>query len=163
MIRTHIALALAASASIAGVANALPTSEYLMKAGASDLFEKKSATLVLQSTKNAKVRGFADMMVTDHGKSTSMVKAAAIKSGITPKPPMLSADQKMMIAKLTAAKGMDRDMLYVSQQKTAHQMALETQQDYATTGDKPALKATAGKIVPVVQEHISMLNAMPAM
>ncbi|NIJ09020.1 putative membrane protein [Sphingomonas vulcanisoli] len=160
-LRSGITAALAASVAFAGVAAAMPTSEYLMKAGAGDLYEKKASALVLSSSKDAGIKKFANMMITDHTKSTTMVKSAAMKSGLHPKPPMLSPDQKKMIADLTAAKGKDRDALYVSQQKTAHQMALETHQDYASTGDKPALKETAAKIVPVVQEHISMLNSMP--
>ena len=161
-LRTQLTLALGASIGLAGVAAAMPTSDYLMKAGASDLYEKKSSMLVLSSTTDPKIKKFANMMIMDHTKSTNMVKAAAMKSGITPKPPMLDADQTAMMSELMAAKGAERDQLYMTQQKTAHQMALDTQSDYASTGDKPALKMAAAKIVPVVKTHISMLD-MPAM
>ena len=155
-----IGMGIAAAALLAGAANAAtPTKEYVMKAGASDLFEKKSSTLELQSS-DPKIRDFAKMMVTDHTKSTAMVKKAAMRSGLHPKPPMLDAKQKSDYAALSAAHGADRDHLYITQQKAAHQDALALHQDYADGGAKPALKMVASNIVPVVQHHIEMLNGM---
>ena len=97
----------------------------------------------------------------DHTKSTAMVNSAARRSSITPKEPRLLPKQQAMLADLKAAQGVARDRLYISQQKMAHQEALATQQDYATTGGNAVIKQTAAGIVPVVQQHISMLNAMP--
>lgn len=134
--------------------------EYVMKAGAGDLYEKQSSQLVLKTTKDPKVRDFAQMMVTDHTKSTADVKVAAQASGLTPKPPALDAKKSAMIADLTKATGPARDKVYLTQQKAAHQEALALHQGYSSIGDKPALKAAAGKIVPVVQHHIEMLSSM---
>ena len=161
--KTKAVLAFTATLAFGGAANAIPTMDYVRAAGASDLFEKQSSQLVLKSTANPGVRAFATMMVTDHTKSTAKVKAAAIRSGLHPKPPMLMPKQVSMLSELTAARGSARDQLYISQQKMAHQEALATQQDYASTGDKPALRTTASEIVPVVQHHIEMLNGMPSM
>ena len=157
---SRLGAAAAMAALLAGAAMAAtPTKVYVMKAGASDLFEKKSSTLELQSS-DPKIRDFAKMMVTDHAKSTAMVKKAALRSGLHPKPPMLDAKQKSDYAALVAARGADRDQLYITQQKAAHQDALALQQDYADSGAKPALKTAASNIVPVVQHHIEMLNGM---
>jgi len=139
---------------------AMAPSAYVMTAGASDLFERQSAQIVLQTTKDPKVRSFAEMMIRDHTKSTDMVKAAAMKSGLHPKPPMLMPKQTQMIADLRAAHGPARDSAYITQQKAAHQEALMVQQDYAANGTAPALRMAAGKIVPVVKHHIMMLDQM---
>lgn len=160
---THLKPALAAVAGllVAGAAFAAPpTPVYLAKAGASDLYEKTSSQIVLGSTQNRDVRRFANMMVMDHGKSTMMVKSAAMRAGLHPKPPMLDPMQRRMIADLRHAQGRDRDRLYVDQQKQAHQMALDLQQQYAATGNVPSLRRAAGNIVPVVQHHIEMLSGM---
>ena len=45
-----------------------------------DLFEKTSSQMVLKDAKTQKVRDFANMMITDHNKSTMQVKAAANES-----------------------------------------------------------------------------------
>ena len=149
-----------AAATLAGATSAMPTPDYLKAAGAGDLYEKQSSQLVLKTTQNPKVRTFANNMISDHTKSTAEIKAAAAKSGVKPGAPMLTPKQHDMIAQLTSAKGTARDNTYIGQQKTAHQEALATHQDYASTGDKPALKAAAAKIVPVVQSHIAMLDKM---
>ena len=156
----HLA-ALGTAALFAVAANAMPTMDYLKMAGASDLFERDSAKVVLMTTTNPDVKKFANMMVMDHTKSTAMVNSAARRSSITPKEPRLLPKQQAMLADLKAAQGVARDRLYISQQKMAHQEALATQQDYATTGGNAVIKQTAAGIVPVVQQHISMLNAMP--
>lgn len=158
--RVHALAGLLSATLLAGAAAAQPTPDYLKAAGAGDMYEKQSSQIVLQSTKDPKIREFANQMIKDHATSTAEVKAAAQQSGITPKPPMLMPKQATNIAKLKAAKGTARDKLYVQQQKDAHQEALATHQEYAASGDKPALKTTAAKIVPVVQSHITMLDGM---
>lgn len=154
--------ALAAMLGAGAAVAAPPPATYVMKAGASDLYEQQSSRLVLATSKDPHVREFASMMLKDHAESTSEVKAAAMKSGMKPKPPMLDAKQKAMIKQLTAAKGSTRDHVYHEQQVKAHQEALMLQQDYAASGTAPALKQAASSIVPVVQHHIEMLNAMPS-
>ena len=131
---------------------------YVAKAGASDLFEQTSSKLVLRTTKNAKVRSFATMMVSDHAKSTAMVKAAAAKANVKAPPPQLNADQQSKISALTKASGTARDKLYWDQQKTAHAQALELHQTFARSDGPAPLKDAASKIVPVVQQHIAALN-----
>lgn len=135
--------------------------DYVKAAGAGDKFEIDSSRLILKSTKNAKIRSFATKMIADHTKSTMMVKMAARKDGVMVMPAMLTPDQMQMMSELQAASPKTRDMLYMRDQKMSHQMALQVQQSYANGGDKPALMAAAGKIVPVVQGHIDMLNDMP--
>lgn len=150
---------------IASLAAALPIavhaqtpSAYVATAGAGDLFEETSSKLVLRTTKDAKVRSFATMMLRDHGKSTAMVKAAAAKSGVKAGPSQLTAGQKKNIAALTDASGKGRDQLYWQQQKAAHKEALMLHKGYAATGSAAPLKAAAAQIVPVVQHHIDMLG-----
>lgn len=141
------------------VAQATSPSTYVMKAGASDLFERESSNTVKTST-NAGVRNFANMMIRDHTKSTADVKAAAAQAHVAVAPPKLNAEQASNLAMLKKANGAARDRLYISQQKTAHQQALALHQSYAQNGTAAPLKAAAAKIAPVVQEHIQMLNGM---
>ena len=161
-IGNKLAIALGATivlAAGAGAAQAVTTSEYLMKAGASDKFEIETAKVEM-TTADPKLKHFANMMVTDHTKSTAMVKAAAVKAGMHPKPPMLDPKQTSDLAALKMAHGSARDALYVTQQKAAHDDALALQQDYSKTGSSAPLKMTAAKIDPVVKTHIGMLSSM---
>jgi putative membrane protein len=141
------------------MAQAVPTPTYVMKAGASDLFERQSGSL-LSTSHNPKVRSFAMMMVRDHAKSTADVKAAARASRVAVKPPRLNAMQARNLAALRNARGEARDRLYVEQQKAAHQDALALQQTYAQSGRAAPLRRVAGRIIPEVQHHIEMLSTM---
>jgi putative membrane protein len=151
-----IGMVIAAPAS----AQIMAASDYVKNAGASDLFERESSQIVLQSTANAKVKSFATMMISAHAKSTADVKAAAARSKVAVTPPVLTPEQQDMISKLRAQTGPARDTTYIAQQKAAHEKALALQQGYAATGTSVPLKAAASKIAPVVQQHIRMLATM---
>ena len=159
--RTKAALAGACALMLAGAVHAAPpTPVFLAKAGASDLYERQASLLVASSTHDRGLRRFANEMVRDHTKSTQMVKAAAMRSGLHPKPPMLNPEQRRMMGDLRHARGRMRDHMYLDQQRQAHTDALNLMQDYAATGSAPALRRAAGDIVPVVKHHIDMLNGM---
>lgn len=154
-----LALAGAALASPA-LADPMSAGEYVMTAGASDLYERTSSQVVLETTQDPRVRQFAQMMQAAHSKSTAEVTAAARQSGITPTPPQLTPAQAEMIAQLRAERGMARDAAYIAQQKAAHNGALNVQKAYASEGTAPALRRAAQDIVPVVEQHIAALKTM---
>lgn len=154
------AAALLAMSATPLLAQSMSSATYVTKAGASDLYERESSRLVLQTTGNAQLRSFAQMMVSDHTKSTADVKAAAMKARVKVAPPKLTPEQSRNMSALRLAKGADRDALYIAQQKASHQQALTLQQDEATNGKATSLKMVAAKIVPVVQHHIDMLDGM---
>lgn len=159
--KTGILFGLAATVIAApAVAQVMAPAEYVKTAGASDLYEITSSKTVLETTADPKVRSFADMMVKNHTKSTADVKAAAIRAKLRPAPPMLTPAQNEMIAQLRAEDGPARDAAYIAQQRASHNQALAVQQAYAKEGTSPPLKMAAGKIVPVVQQHIAMLKTM---
>lgn len=159
--KTFTLLAAAAFALTPVVASAIavPAKTYVMKAGASDMFEIESSKLVTDSS-DPKVASFANMMISDHTKSTSDVMAAAQADGVMAGPPMLTPKQKAMIDSLKATNGKKRDLLYKKDQIAAHKETLMFQKEYAMSGDKPNLKTTAGNIVPVVQSHLAMVKDM---
>ena len=141
-------------------AQVMTPAEYVKTAGASDLYERQSSEIVLQTTANPQVRQFAQMMIAHHTKSTADVKAAAMRSRVAAPPPMLMPTQVELIAELRAEQGPARDAAYVAQQRQSHGQALAVQQAYAAEGTAPALRNAAAGIVPVVQSHIAMLMKM---
>jgi putative membrane protein len=141
-------------------AQVMTPAEYVMTAGASDLYEITSSKVVLETTQDPKIRDFAQMMVTDHMKSTADVKAAAARSRVRAMPPKLTPAQTELVTQLRAEQGPARDARYVAQQRVSHGQALAVQQAYAAGGTAPALKTVASTIVPVVQHHVEMLKAM---
>lgn len=135
-------------------------SAYVPAAGASDLYEKTSSEIVLKVAKSAEVRRYAQMMISDHGKTTAQVTAAAKASGMTVLPPKLMPNQAKMIADLSAAPASGREKMYLTQQLAAHRVALALHQGYAKSGDQPALKKVAATEVPIVQKHLTEVEVM---
>ena len=124
---------------------------------ASDMYEIESGKLAADRAASADVKSFAAQLQTDHSKSTADLKAAAQGAGITVTP-ALDAEKQGMLDALKAAKGDDFDRLFIDQQTTAHQKALQLLQNYASAGDKDALKAFATKATAVVEGHLNHLN-----
>jgi putative membrane protein len=154
------ALLLAGSA-IAQPMSPMSPSDYLTAAGQSDQFEIQEGHLAQSQGGSKAVRDFGRRMVKDHTTSTRMLMNAAKRSGLPPPPPPpLRPDQQQMMSQLQAASGPAFDQLYVQQQLGAHQEALQLHQSYAQSGSDPQLKQAAGQIVPVVQQHLSMLQHM---
>ena len=150
----------AALLAVPAAAQVMAPGEYVMTAGASDLYEITSSRTVLETTQDPKVRDFATMMIAHHTKSTADVKAAAAQSGVRAAAPKLTPLQQELVAELRKEGGPSRDATYVAQQKASHGQALAVQKAYAAEGTAPALKTAAGAIVPVVEQHIAMLKTM---
>lgn len=157
-------LLVAATALIAAPALAVapksPT--YVAMAASSDMYEMESSKLLTGSA-NPRIASFAQMMVTDHAKSTDEIGTAARADGMSPLPPRLNAKHAALLASLKKTEGAKRDTLYLKQQVTSHKEALALHQSYADGGDMPRLKAAAATIVPVVQTHLTEVTEMAKM
>jgi putative membrane protein len=137
---------------------------YLAQAASSDQFEIQSAQLAQQASQNAAVQNFAGMLITDHTQSTQMLMAAAQSAHVAAPPPTILPPQQAMLDQLRAAgTGPAFDQAFQQVQIQAHQQALALHQNYAQSGDVPALRTTAGQIVPVVQRHLQMAQSLQVM
>jgi len=130
---------------------------YLTKAGAGDLFEIESSRAIADKTGNAGIKAFAQMMITDHGKSTARLKAAAREAGLTAPTPSLDPAQQQTLDAIRNATGTAADSAYLDAQRTGHSEALALHSGYAVGGDTEPLKKAANEIAPVVQHHIDQL------
>ena len=137
---------------------AAPT--FLMFAAAGDLYEIQSSQLVLETTQNADIRRFAQMMVEHHTKTTQDAAAAAMRAGLTPPTPMLDSPKTAMLNALRMYDGVERDRLYLTQQMMAHKEALGLMKTYAETGETAELKAAAQATVAIVQSHLTMVERL---
>lgn len=141
--------------------NALLAPGYMAQAASADQFEIQSGQLALGASQNAAVRNFANMIIADHTRSTQMVASAAASARVTPPPPtMLPAQQAMLDQLRAAGTGYAFDQAFQQVQIQAHQQALSLHQGYANGGDVPALRAVAGQIVPVVQNHLAQAQGL---
>lgn len=131
---------------------------YLTKAGAGDLFEIESSHAILKTTQNPQVKAFAQMMIKDHEASTALLKKTAKAADIAVAAPKLQPAQQQSLDAIKAAKGQDADKIYLDAQRDGHASALMLHKAYAADGNNEGLKAAAAQIVPVVQQHMTMLD-----
>ena len=144
-------------------AAALPTSDYVMKAGQSDQFEIQEGQLASTMAKAPAVKNFGMMMVSEHRKTTELLTKAVADTGMTPPPPPpLSADQQAQIDQLRGLSGAAFDKAYVEQQLASHHEALMVQANYAKGGSEAKLRAVASSTVPIVQGHLRTLTTLQA-
>jgi putative membrane protein len=133
---------------------------YVSKAGASDLYEIESSRLATRRARRPAVRQYAEMLATDHNRTTELVTAAARSDGLAPRAPMMEPAQRTMLRQLQRAGDRDFDRLYLSQQVPAHQQALTLHRTYARNGDGRALRGVAANAVPIIQRHLTEARAL---
>ena len=139
----------------AGASTPVDRTGYVTQAAASDLYEIQSSQIALTKAQRSEVREFAQMLITHHTQTTAALTEAARASGMTPPPPTLTPMQREMIEQLQTASGTGFDQIYMGQQVPAHEMALALHQNYARSGDTPALRTAANSAVPIVQQHLT--------
>jgi putative membrane protein len=147
--------------------NPLLAPGFLAQAASGDQFEIQSSQLALQMSQNAGVRNFANMMIADHTRMSQAMAAAAASARLNPPAPTLLPAQQAALDQLrSAGTGYNFDAAYQQAQISGHQQALTLFQNYATSGDVPALRTAAAQAIPTIQTHLSAAQglqvAMPA-
>ncbi len=164
---TKLTMALLAGATLASAATAQDpgsrqTREFVQQAGESDTFEIMESQSALAESKNPQVLAFAQQMIRDHTGTSQALRDATGRAGLKPPPMQVGAAQAPMLAALQSARGRDFDRVYWKQQALAHRSALTVEQQYAATGDTPAIRQTAAATVPIIQQHLAMAEQMSA-
>jgi putative membrane protein len=129
------------------------TGGFVTNAAIGNMYEIQAGQMASQRAKNADVKAFGKMMVTDHTAMTNEFKPLATAAGETP-PTELDQRRKGMIDNLKAASDADFDRVYITQQIAAHEETLTLAQGYAQNGDNAGLKAFAAKGAPKIQAHL---------
>jgi putative membrane protein len=139
----------------AGLTDAL----FVKKAGSGGLTEVQLGQLAQQNGSTQEVKDFGAKMVTDHGKINDDLKTIAAKDNLT-LPTQPNAEQQALIGKLTKETGKEFDTNYIHAMVKAHiaDKALFTQE--AQGAKNPDLAQFAQSSLPVIQEHLSMIQSI---
>ena len=138
-------------------ANASVDATYVQKAAASDMFEVETSRLALDKAAKPSVKTYAQMMIDEHGKSTTELKAAAGQAGIAV-PAALPADKQAKVDALRGLSGAQFDRQYLADQRSGHQETLAKVNAYLAAAPAGPLKDHASKITGVVQKHLNSLE-----
>jgi putative membrane protein len=137
------------------------TGAFVDNAVQGNMYEIDAAKIAQDKSKNADVKAFAKMMITDHTAIQNEMKPLIAKAGKTP-PTELDQRRKGFLDNLRAAAPADFDKTYIDQQVAAHKETLTLLNGYAENGDDAGLKAAAAKTAPKVQQHLDKAQAIQA-
>lgn len=122
-------------------------------------YEIAAAQVALKNSSDKRVKEFASMMIRDHTKWGSSIKAYAKSKNIT-LPDSLSNDKKDKVNKL-AQKGSDKfDVKYMDNMKKDHKDDLDAFNDADKNTKDAALKTRLDKIIPGIQHHLMMATTL---
>ena len=145
--------------------NPLLAPGFLAQASSANQFEIQSSQLALQSSQNAGVRNLANTIIADHTQLGQRVAAIAATAHVPPPPMgMLPADSAALDQLRSAGTGYSFDQAYQQAQINAHQQGIGLMQNYAASGDVPALRTAAQQAIPMMQMHLQqaqLLNVAP--
>lgn len=137
-----------------GVAPTTP--DFVKQVAISDMFEISSNKLG-QEKGNAAEKSFASMMVTDHTKTSTELKAMVNSGKVKAElPAALDSAHQSKLDKLKGLNGKDFSSSFASAQVDAHKDAVDLFERYAKGGDNSELKEWAGKTLPALKHHLEM-------
>lgn len=156
----------AGAASAAGTSSSADTSmgadqAFIMDAASGGLMEVTLGKTASTVAASSKVKQFGQMMVTDHTKANSELKAVAAKKNITV-PPTPMEKHQMHITELQAKKGADFDKAYVDMMVDDHKEDVSKFEEESTNGKDADVKAFATKTLPVLRKHLAAVQAIQA-
>jgi putative membrane protein len=131
---------------------------FVDKAAVGGMFEVESSQLAIKMSKDADVKKFADMMVSDHGAANAELEALAKEQGLTV-PDKLDKEHAAKLKSLQQA-GAGLDAPYVKAQLEGHEQTVKMFEQYADSGDNEALQNFAVKTLPTLRTHLDTIEQM---
>ena len=129
--------------------------QYVALASSGDRFEIETARIALERAEDAEVGGLAQMILSDHERSSARLAEAGAQAQppLTPEPE-LDPVQRSAIEALQHARREDFDREWLHRQVLAHQQALDLAIAYARGGDSEPLRRHAAGTISSIQTHL---------
>jgi putative membrane protein len=132
---------------------------FMQKAAQSDETEISLAKLALNRSNNPQIKQFAQTMITDHTKSTSLLKPIAAKDGVS-LPENMGAANEAKYKALEKKSGEAFDKSYIDTMVSAHESLLQEVQAEAGKAQDPQLKQFIATVQPIVTHHLQMAKQL---
>lgn len=140
-----------------GIAVTEDDAKFATQAATGGMAEVELSKLALSKSTNTKVKEFATMMVSDHGKVNEEMHSLATSKNIT-LPTTLDSDNQKVYNDLNALSGVDFDKKYVNMMIDDHQKTLDLLEKQAKDGIDVDLKAFAAKTSATVRTHLNLIK-----
>jgi putative membrane protein len=134
--------------------------DFLMDAAMGGLMEVELGRLAAQQGSSDAVKQFGQKMVDDHSQANTELMTLATSKGIT-LPTAIDEKHREQVTKLSAMSGADFDRAYAKMMLKDHEKDVSEFQKQSTKGTDPDVKAFASKTLPTLQQHLTMVRALP--
>ena len=132
---------------------------FIQKAAASDQTEIMLSKLALERASSPQVKQFAQTMVTDHTKATSLLKPIAADHGVN-LPENAQPANDANYQKLEKQSGPAFDKTYIETMVKDHQDMLHAFETEAGQAADPKLKEFISTVQPIVAHHLQMAKEL---
>ena len=133
--------------------------KFIEDAAMSGMAEVEMGKIAQQKASDAKVKDFAQRMVTDHTKANQELMSLASSKGVQP-PAALDRSHRNDAEKMGKKSGADFDREYMARQVTDHRKSVGDFKKTADSSKDPELKAWAAKTLPTLEEHHKMAQTL---
>jgi putative membrane protein len=127
----------------------------VVKGAQDNSFEIQAGQLAAQKAANPSVKQFAQTMVRDHTKATSLLQQLAAKRNIT-LPAGVGEQNQALLARLKQLSGAEFDRAYMTEMVNSHQKDVALMQNQAQNGNDQQLKSLAAEKLPALENHLKM-------
>lgn len=138
---------------------AAKTLDFATKAAKTDMIEIGISKAAATKTKNADVKKLANMLVTDHTKTSTELKSWAGKTTVA-LPTSLEGTDQSKIDNIANAEADGFDDKYLDTVIDVHEDAVNAFNDYIQNGQEADLKAWATATLPKLQAHLDAAKAL---
>ena len=132
---------------------------FVKKAASIGAEEVESGKLAADQAEDAKVKEFAQQMVTDHSQNNDELKSVVEKKGVT-LPDGPQGAQATAVAQLKAKKGAEFDRAFVAENVKGHRSAVNLFSRAAKNAKDPEVKSYAEKTLPTLKHHLEMAESL---
>ncbi len=131
--------------------------EFILAAAQGGMTEVKLGELAAQNASRQDLKDFGTMMVTDHTKINTDLKALATQKGVTV-PDSIDAKHQAMVDKLNSKSGEDFDKAYVAAMIKAHKHDLKAFQSESDSTQDPDVKTFVQNAIPTISAHVQHIQ-----
>jgi len=134
---------------------------FVEDAAAGGMFEVQLGQFVVGKAKKQAIKDFAQKMVDEHGKANEELKGLAATKNVQ-LPTEMKQEHKDIMAKMEKLTGSKLEKEYAKVMVDDHTKDVQAFKDYSQSGTDPEVKDWAGKMVPILEEHLAHAQALKA-
>ena len=135
--------------------------DFFETAASANMLEIESGKLASERGTDPKIKAYGQLMVKDHTQAAAELKALARDKGVTLPNKMLKRHQTMYDGLKEEETGRDFDNEFRRKMIASHKEAVSLFDQAANKSEDAELKAFAAKLLPKLQHHGAMANALP--